>query len=73
MAQFGSGEAVRSFVGVEDFSLSSAGLFAGEGGLSSRGDLTLGPASATGCAGHLTGSMALTVIQYMKTLKHSLH
>lgn len=58
MAQFGSGEAVRSFGGVRGFSLSTGGLFLGEGGLSSGGDLGLGPASnATGGVGHLTGSM----------------
>jgi hypothetical protein len=73
MAQFGSGEEVHSFVGVGDFSLSSVGLFVGEGGLSSRGDFALGPASAVGSAGHLTGSMTFTVIQYITTLQHFLH
>jgi hypothetical protein len=70
MAQFGSGEEGHSFVGVGDFSLSSVGLFVGEGGLSSRGDLILGPAPAVGSAGHLTGSMPFTVIQCIKMVKH---
>jgi hypothetical protein len=52
MAQFGSGEGGCSFAGDADFSVSSVGLFAAAGDLSSRGDLALGPASAAGSAGH---------------------
>jgi hypothetical protein len=66
MAQFGSGEVVRSFDGGEDFSLSIGGLLLGDGGVFSGGDLVLGPAPPTAGVGHVTRSMTFTGEQQIK-------